>query len=269
MYLRIIRSILEALMFFSFCTVLLTISWMLKRGESPPHPPQSPLPPSMFPLRCTRAPFTLEAFLVVLDPGNYCECRYYCFCSSSYQPKIFTLVSHMYFFYCTGKKKCKQAVKLTVSQIEIGFDILKAREVEATAAPQAATSPTAGPPKGVSITAVTAATLAGAASGPKTAVADALSDAKTAVTGAVSDSKKKAEDDSKRKGYRLMVKRRLLKRHGEELSAEAPARKRQLEELYRDVEGGFLSLGVKLKKEEDSRKREQEGDGVVNCTSRM
>lgn len=61
--------------------------------------------------------------------------------------------------------------------------------------------------------------------------------------------------DDKRKRYRLMVKRRLLKRHGEELSNDAAARKRQLEELYRDVEADLLRAGAKLRKERLAAKR--------------
>lgn len=50
-----------------------------------------------------------------------------------------------------------------------------------------------------------------------------------------------------------MVKRRLLKRYGEELAVDAPTRKRQLEEFYREVEGAFLDIGAKLVREEGRR----------------
>ena len=65
-----------------------------------------------------------------------------------------------------------------------------------------------------------------------------------AAAAAVSNAHEICED--KRKQYRLMVKRRLLKRYGEELSTDESTRKRQLEELYRDIEPAFLSLGAKL-----------------------
>lgn len=107
-----------------------------------------------------------------------------------------------------------QAVKLTVAQTEIGFDILKARDLQA-------------------------------ARGSRCSAAEACLEgtpAPAAVAAAASDDI--CED--KRKQYRLMVKRRLLKRYGEELATDAPTRKRQLEELYRDLEPGFLTLGSKL-----------------------
>lgn len=66
--------------------------------------------------------------------------------------------------------------------------------------------------------------------------------------------REKAEET--RKPYRLMVKRRLLKRYGEELSTDAPTRKRQLDDFYREVDGVLLSLGAKLR-EEDGAAREE------------
>ncbi|CAM9207078.1 unnamed protein product [Ectocarpus sp. 6 AP-2014] len=119
----------------------------------------------------------------------------------------------------------RQAAKLTVSQVEIGFDILKAcdlPEVKDNASEDSTCSM-------ATTTASNTTTAADAAPGDG-------SDNATAV-------------DDKRKCYRLMVKRRLLKRHGEELSTDSATRKRQLDELYRDVEPGLLSLGGKLRKE--------------------
>ncbi|CAM9733127.1 unnamed protein product [Ascophyllum nodosum] len=52
-----------------------------------------------------------------------------------------------------------------------------------------------------------------------------------------------------------MVKRRLLKGYGEELSTDSATRKHQLEELYREIEGGILSLGAKLRVEKRQRRR--------------
>lgn len=125
---------------------------------------------------------------------------------------------------CLASRTTQKAVKLTVSQVEIGFDILKARDVEPPAEPLSS----AGPPN----------------ENPTAASSDGAT-----ATGA---------DDDRRKRYRLMVKRRLLKRHGEELSTDAPTRKRQLEDLYRDVEAGFLSLGSKI--------REERGGMIANGT---
>lgn len=118
----------------------------------------------------------------------------------------------------------KQAVKLTASQVEIGFDILKARDVGVVAGspPSTATPPEAHPE-------------------PNSANNSVATE--------------KGDDDRRRKPYRLMVKRRLLKRYGEELSTDGPTRKHQLEELYRDVEAGYFSLGAKLREEEESRSR--------------
>lgn len=114
-----------------------------------------------------------------------------------------------------------QALKLTVSQVEIGFDILKARDVTV-------------PP----ITTPSVPTNIDAFSKPEaSAEPDSVG------------MREREEADVMRKPYRLMVKRRLLKRYGEELSADAPVRKRQLDDFYREVEDAFLSLGGKLKKE--------------------
>lgn len=116
-------------------------------------------------------------------------------------------------------------MKLTVAQTEIGFDILKARDLQAA---RGSRSPAA------------EASLKGAPAPPTVATGLDLK----AVAAAASDADEICED--KRKQYRLMVKRRLLKRYGEELSTDAPTRKRQLEDLYRDLEPGFFSLGAKL-----------------------
>lgn len=114
--------------------------------------------------------------------------------------------------------------------MEIGFDILKARdlpEVKEVAGEDSTCS---------MATATASSTTTAAAPTVTAALPDRKADAATAV-------------DDKRKRYRLMVKRRLLKRHGEELSTDSATRKRQLDELYRDVEPGLLSLGAKLRKE--------------------
>lgn len=114
----------------------------------------------------------------------------------------------------------------------------------AAAAAAATTSPAttnAVPASGDNATA--AASSAGASKGNASASAVPCIDHKGA----------EAMVDDKRKRYRLMVKRRLLKRHGEELSSDSSTRKRQLEELYRDVEAGLLSLGAKLRKEQGRR----------------
>lgn len=118
----------------------------------------------------------------------------------------------------------EKATKLTLSQVEIGFDIVKARDVapvplETSRFPSSELSSR---PACTTAATTTASTI-------------------------VSDGNGKQVEDVKRKSYRLMVKRRLLKRHGEELSSDAPTRKHQLEELYREVEGGFLRLGAKLR----------------------
>ena len=150
-----------------------------------------------------------------------------------------------------------QASKLTVSQVEIGFDILKARDVpvevggtdeaEFVAPVSAAVAPSS---------------LTAAATSVGTSTASASSDHATAAakTGAAvlsprdGDSKETDTVDDGRKRYRLMVKRRLLKRHGEELSTDAATRKRQLEELYRDVEADLLGAAAKLRKEREETK---------------
>ncbi|CAM9195040.1 unnamed protein product, partial [Hapterophycus canaliculatus] len=116
-----------------------------------------------------------------------------------------------------------EVAKLTVSQVEIGFDILKACDV-----PEAEEA------------------------APPAASCSAARSKENLFTSAVHGDGSEAADvivNDKRKRYRLMVKRRLLKRHGEELSADSTTRKRQLEELYRDVEAGLLGLGAKLRKE--------------------
>jgi len=123
-----------------------------------------------------------------------------------------------------------QAAKLTASQVEIGFDILKACDV----------------PEGAAAGAGPVAVETGARD-ENTPAATASPAASAGGAGAGGEEAKVADDI--RKCYRLMVKRRLLKRHGEELSADSATRKRQLEELYRDAEAGLLSLGAKLRKE--------------------
>lgn len=120
-------------------------------------------------------------------------------------------------------------MKLTVSQTEIGFDILKARDLQTAKDSRSSAAQT-------SLKGTPAPAIVAAGPGPGAAAA--------AAAVSVSDADEICED--KRKQYRLMVKRRLLKRYGEELSTDAPTRKRQLEELYRDLEPGFLSLGAKL-----------------------
>ncbi|CAM9355985.1 unnamed protein product [Ectocarpus fasciculatus] len=137
----------------------------------------------------------------------------------------------------------REAAKLTVSQVEIGFDILKACHLpevkdyarEDSMCPMAT---------------ATASSTTTAADAAPTATA-ALSHRNTAAASAApgDGSENATAVDDKRKSYRLMVKRRLLKRHGEELSTDSATRKRQLDELYRDVEPGLLSLGAKLRKE--------------------
>lgn len=136
-----------------------------------------------------------------------------------------------------GNKNKQKALKLTVSQIEIGFDILKARD--AIAAPASPSKPSNKAVPNASSPATTTAIS------PGTTIASATQKCGT----------EQRNDDETRKRYRLMVKRRLLKRHGEELSAEVPVRKRQLEELYQDLEADFLSLGAKLGSETVTDKR--------------
>lgn len=124
----------------------------------------------------------------------------------------------------------EKATKLTLSQVEIGFDIVKARDVAAVP---------------VETSRFPSSQLS---SRPACTTAAATNAAATTTTSTiVSDGNGRQVEDVKRKSYRLMVKRRLLKRHGEELSSDAPTRKHQLEELYREVEGGFLRLGAKLR----------------------
>lgn len=153
-----------------------------------------------------------------------------------------------------------QASKLTVSQVEIGFDILKARDLPVEA------GGTDGAEAGAAVSAAVALapsspTTAPTSDGISTASASDENTAPAAEAGAAALSSgdgggKEAETaiDDKRKRYRLMVKRRLLKRHGEELSTDAATRKRQLEELYRDVEADLLSAGAKLRKEREKAK---------------
>lgn len=147
--------------------------------------------------------------------------------------------------------------------MEIGFDILKACDVPEEVVSQdesASTVPEALRPSGDAAAAV-ATTAATAAPGEKTAAATSTvakapsAGSAASSTGVPGDTKKESQvADDKGKRYRLMVKRRLLKRHGEELSTDATTRKRQLEELYRDVEAGLFSLGAKLRKEEEGKK---------------
>lgn len=136
-----------------------------------------------------------------------------------------------------------QAAKLTVSQVEIGFDILKARDLPEVKddGREDSTCPMA------TATASSTTTAADAAPTATAALSDRNNAAASAAPGDGSENATAVDD--KRKSYRLMVKRRLLKRHGEELSTDSATRKRQLDELYRDVEPGLLSLGAKLRKE--------------------
>lgn len=137
-----------------------------------------------------------------------------------------------------------------MSQVEIGFDVLKARDVPAPATPvtsivTTATTRDTAPepcPNNATNAADASATAAIKPTTPETAQGEGMP------PGANAD-----EGEEKRKPYRLMVKRRLLKRYGEELATDAPTRKRQLEELYRQVEGVYLSLGAKLKAEEEGK----------------
>ena len=148
-----------------------------------------------------------------------------------------------------------QASKLTVSQVEIGFDILKARDVPA----EVAKTSGSGSAVSAAVAPYSNSTTAATRDGISTASASDENTAPAARTGAAGAAlspspgkggTKEAETvDDKRKRYRLMVKRRLLKRHGEELSTDAATRKRQLEELYRDVEADLFIAGAKLRKE--------------------
>lgn len=156
-------------------------------------------------------------------------------------------------------QKYVQASKLTVSQVEIGFDILKARDIVpgeidgAGSAVQAAVTPPS------SKTTVATSSRSSEANPSCENTAPAAATTKTAKAGAAACAALSSGDggnnneeveivDDRRKRYRLMVKRRLLKRHGEELSTDASTRKRQLEELYRDVEADLLRSGAKLRK---------------------
>lgn len=162
-----------------------------------------------------------------------------------------------------------QASKLTVAQVEIGFDILKARDVpmgvgEADSGAAVSAVSTAGTPSNETTGASSSGGISSAsASGENTVAmtttkAGAGADAGGATAGPspLGDGADKEVEivDDRRKRYRLMVKRRLLKRHGEELSADAATRKRQLEELYRDVEADLLRSGAKLRKEREKPK---------------
>eukprot|EP00752_Nemacystus_decipiens_P005203 g4722.t1 len=151
----------------------------------------------------------------------------------------------------------RDASKLTFFQVDIGFDILKARDVpvDAGGADEAdagsAISAAVGPPSNSTSAATSGGISRASASGEHTTAA-ATSAAKAGASKSPSpgDGHKEAETvDDKRKRYRLMVKRRLLKRHGEELATDATTRKRQLEELYREVEADLLGAGAKLRKE--------------------
>lgn len=105
-------------------------------------------------------------------------------------------------------------------QVEIGFDVLKARDV----AGLAGAKPSAGTGTGDA----SASVMGTSDAGPNDGV-----------------SKEPAGEETLKR-FRLMVKRRLLKRHGGELSSDAATRKRQLDELYRDIEQDLLSLGAKI-----------------------
>lgn len=100
--------------------------------------------------------------------------------------------------------------------MEIGFDILKARNVEIFTESSSSTEDCSSVGQADSVT----------------------------------GKDQRVNTDDIRKRFRLMVKRRLLKHYGEELSTDPTTRKSQLDELYRDVEEGLLSLGTKLKVEE-------------------
>lgn len=150
-----------------------------------------------------------------------------------------------------------QASKLTVSQVEIGFDILKARDVPVEAGgtdepqPGSAVSVAAVAPS-ISTAAATkfdGAASTASASGENAAAATAAKAGDAALSPGDGGNEEVETVDDKRKRYRLMVKRRLLKRHAEELSTNAATRKRQLEELYRDVEADLLRAGAKLRQE--------------------
>lgn len=160
------------------------------------------------------------------------------------------------------EKKKKKATKLTVSQVEIGFDILKARDVAvaptAETPPRSPSSDLSSHPACSTATTTTTTTTTAVAAVPPAATPPTTSNI-------VSDGNGGQPGDDKRKSYRLMVKRRLLKRHGEELSTDAPTRKRQLEELYREVEGGFLQLGAKLRGGGVKTRRRSSAPGDRGC----
>lgn len=145
-----------------------------------------------------------------------------------------------------------QASKLTVSQVEIGFDILKARDVPVDGASDAGSgvSAAAAPPSVETTVATSGGFSTAIPSGESAAVAAAEGCAGAALLPGGDGGNQEIElVNDKRKRYRLLVKRRLLKRHGEQLSTDASTRKRQLEELYRDVEADLLRSGAKLRKE--------------------
>ena len=108
--------------------------------------------------------------------------------------------------------------------MEIGFDVLKARDVKLTAE-------------------FSSPAYFADVSKPSSRESFCANEA-VSVTG-----NHNSEADDSRKRFRLMVKRRLLKGYGEELSTDSATRKHQLEELYREIEGGILSLGAKLRVE--------------------
>lgn len=150
-----------------------------------------------------------------------------------------------------------------MSQVEIGFDIIKACDVpEVDCKDGAGGISAAFGPQGDAAAAATT-TPATAVSNENTAAATAAAKTNSANNAATSTpvpgcgNKEVEVVDDKRKRYRLMVKRRLLKRHGEELSTDATTRKRQLEDLYRDVEPGLLSLGTKLRTEKQDKKKQK------------
>lgn len=138
---------------------------------------------------------------------------------------------------CVLDVRLDQELKLTVSQIEIGFDVLKARQV--SVAP-CTTGPIRTPPHTEPSSPTKAA---GESSGGDSA------EREPPKSNQDEEGTRRTEDEDRRKRFRLMVKRRLLKRYGEELSSDAPTRKRQLEDLYADIEGTLLDLGTKLRVE--------------------
>lgn len=115
-----------------------------------------------------------------------------------------------------------QVLKLTLSQVEIGFDVLKARDVN--------------PP-------------ASASEHAASTTSSSEGDAKKEASGSEETEEERRDREEVLKKFRLMVKRRLLKRYGGGLSSDVSTRKGQLDELYGQVEGNLLELGVKLRAE--------------------